>query len=403
MIDSPLMLVAHGLTGAPWPLVIGYFLVVTQLTIFSVTLYLHRCAAHRGVDLHPVVSHFFRFWTWLTTAMVTKEWVAIHRKHHARCETEEDPHSPQVFGIAKVVFHGVTLYQKAQKDTAMVEQYGLGTPDDWIERNVYTRLPPAGPTLMLFVNLALFGAVGLVIWALQMLWIPVMAAGVVNGLGHWWGYRNFETADRATNLVPWGILIGGEELHNNHHAFPSSAKFSARRFELDIGWAVLKAFEALGLAKILRVAPALEVRPEVEVPDAETLKALMAHRFSVMKGYWRTVILPSLSHDASAVSASMQRLSGRLRRALANDGRWLDESTRAKLTAIIDSRPRLAQVVEYRRRLSALLDRAGRGSAEVLAALQEWCRDAEASGIQSLSEYARSLRGYALRSAVATA
>ena len=396
MPDSPLMLAAHGLTGSPWPLVIGYFLVVTQLTIFSVTLYLHRCAAHRGVDLHPVVSHFFRFWTWLTTAMVTKEWVAIHRKHHARCETEEDPHSPQVHGIAKVVFHGVTLYQAAQKDRAMIEQYGIGAPDDLIERKLYTRMPALGPTVMLFVNLALFGAVGLVIWALQMLWIPVMAAGVVNGLGHWWGYRNFETADRATNLVPWGILIGGEELHNNHHAFPSSAKFSARRFEFDIGWAVLRVLETLRLAKVLRVAPSLEVRTGVEVPDAETLKAVMAHRFSVMKAYWRTVIVPALHAEASAASASVVRLSGRLRRALANDGRWLDEPTRAKLAAIIDSRPRLATVVEYRRRLSALLDRAGRGSSEVLVALQEWCRDAEASGIQSLSEYARSLRGYAL-------
>ena len=396
MTDSPLMLLAHGLTGSPWTLVVVYFLVVTQLTIFSVTLYLHRCAAHRGVDLHPVVSHFFRFWTWLTTAMVTKEWVAIHRKHHARCETEEDPHSPQVFGIAKVVFHGVTLYQKAQKDRAMVEQYGLGCPDDFIERKVYTPHPTLGPTLMLLVNLALFGAVGLVIWAIQMLWIPVMAAGVVNGLGHWWGYRNFETADRATNLVPWGIVIGGEELHNNHHAFPSSAKFALRKWEFDIGWFVLCAFEKVGLAKILRVAPMLDERPGIELPDAETLKAVMAHRFSVMKGYWRNVIVPVLSHEAQAASDSVKALPGRLKRALANDGRWLDDSAREKLAAAIAARPRLATVVEYRRRLSALLDRAGRGSAEVLGALQEWCRDAEASGIQSLAEYARRMRGYAL-------
>ena len=400
MSDSPLMLLAHGLTGSSWPLVITYAIVVTQLTIFSVTIYLHRCATHRGVDLHPVVSHFFRFWTWLTTAMVTKEWVAIHRKHHARCETEEDPHSPKVHGIGRVFFHGVVLYQHACKDREMIEQYGRGTPEDWIERKVYTPWSAAGPTLMLFINLALFGAVGLVIWAIQMLWIPIMAAGVVNGLGHWWGYRNFETSDMATNLVPWGLVIGGEELHNNHHAFPSSAKFSLRPFEFDIGWAVIRGFELLGLAKVLRVAPMLAQREGVEAADDETLKALMAHRFSVMKAYWRSVIVPVLQHEAQAASAS---IAGRLKRALANDGRWLDEPTRAKLAAIVAQRPSLATVVEHRQRLTALLDRAGRGSSEVIEALQQWCRDAEASGIQSLADYARRLRGYSLRAVPASA
>jgi stearoyl-CoA desaturase (Delta-9 desaturase) len=401
-MSAPLAaLLAYGLTGSSWTTVLVFFLVVTQLTIFSVTLYLHRSAAHRGVDFHPLLAHGFRFWTWLTTAMVTKEWVAIHRKHHAKCETEDDPHSPQVHGINKVVFHGVTLYQNACNDREMIEKYGLGTPDDWVERNVYARAPAAGPTLMLFVDLALFGAVGLVIWAVQMLWIPVMAAGVVNGLGHWWGYRNFETADRATNLTPWGVFIGGEELHNNHHAFPSSAKFSQRGYEFDIGWAMLRVFERLRLAKVLRVAPKLELRPLVEVPDTETVKAVMAHRFHVMTSYFRGVIVPTLQAEARSASDSVQRLTGRLRRALSSDGRWLDSASRERLSAWIDSRPMLARVYDYRRRLNEVLERSGKTSDALLQALQDWCADAERSGIAQLEEFARRLRGYQLKSALA--
>ena len=396
MSDSLALFLAKGLTGSSWPLVVGYFLVVTQITIFSVTLYLHRCAAHRGVDMHPALAHVFRFWTWLTTAMVTKEWIAIHRKHHARCETEEDPHSPKTHGIAKVFFHGVTLYQKALKDRPMIEQYGHGSPEDWIERKVYTPWPELGPTLMLFINIALFGAVGVTIWALQMIWIPVMAAGVINGLGHWWGYRNFETSDMATNLVPWGVIVGGEELHNNHHAFPSSANFALRPHEFDIGYAMLRLFEKLGLARVLRVAPTIELRPWVQQADTETLKALVQHRFSVMTAYFRNVTVPVLREEAQAATEKVHKLSGRLRRALANDGRWLDAPAREKLSRWVESRPLLSTVCEHRRRLAEVLDRAGRNSESVLQSLQDWCRDAEASGIRSLQEYARLLRGYSL-------
>jgi stearoyl-CoA desaturase (delta-9 desaturase) len=393
-------LLAFGLTGSPWWGVALWFLVVTQLTIFSVTLFLHRSQAHRGVDFHPALNHFFRFWTWLTTAMVTKEWVAIHRKHHAKCETAEDPHSPQVYGIAKVAWHGVTLYQQARRDQAMVEQYGLGTPDDWIERKVYGRNSWLGPALMLFIDVALFGAVGLAIWAVQMLWIPIFAAGVINGFGHWWGYRNFETTDSSTNLTPWAFFVGGEELHNNHHAFPSSARFSMRSFEFDIGWSALKLFERLGLARILRVAPQLDVRPDVAEPDAETLRALLAHRASVMSAYFRTVILPALKAEAANAHANAQgrvdRLRRRLRKALANDGRWLDPAARERLSTWVAQRPKVAEVVEYRRRLAALLERSGKRSDEMLAQLNEWCRDAERSGIATLEEFARRMRGYVL-------
>jgi stearoyl-CoA desaturase (delta-9 desaturase) len=388
-------LLAFGLTGSTWWVVLLYGLIATQLTILSVTLFLHRGAAHRAVDFHPAVEHVFRFWTWLTTAMVTKEWVAIHRKHHAKCETADDPHSPVHFGINRVFWHGVELYQEARTDRGMVEQYGLGTVDDALERNVYGRFPSLGPTLLALSLIAAFGAVGLTVWAIQMLWIPFWAAGVVNGLGHWWGYRNFETADRSTNLIPWAFWIGGEELHNNHHAFPSSARFSMRPWEFDIGWAVLRGLEKLGLARVLREAPRLAVR-EVESADAETLRALLAHRAAVMTAYFRSVIKPALADEAQQARDAAQRLGRRLRKALANDGRWLEPAQRERLAHWVRERPSMARVVEYRQRLAAIMERSGKRSDDMLQALQAWCHDAEASGIATLEDFARRLRGYAL-------
>jgi stearoyl-CoA desaturase (delta-9 desaturase) len=389
-------LLAFGLTGSTWWVVLVYGLLATQLTIFSVTLFLHRSAAHRAVDFHPAVQHVFRFWTWMTTAMVTQEWVAIHRKHHAKCETAEDPHSPVHFGINRVFWHGVELYQEARTDRAMVEQYGIGTVNDALERKLYARFPALGPTLLLFALVAAFGAVGLALWAVQMLWIPFWAAGVVNGLGHWWGYRNYETSDRSTNLVPWAFWIGGEELHNNHHAFPSSAKFALKPYEFDIGWAVLRGLEKLRLATILRVAPSLAVRESVEVADAETLRALLAHRAGVMTHYFRTVIKPALAEEAQQARASAARLGRRLRKALANDGQWLDPAQRERLAIWVHERPSMARVIEYRRRLAQIMERSGKRSEDMLNALQAWCQDAERSGIAALEEFARNLRGYAL-------
>jgi stearoyl-CoA desaturase (delta-9 desaturase) len=388
-------LLARGPLAWSVPALALWFVVVAQLTILSVTLYLHRSQAHRGVDFHPAIAHFFRFWAWLTTAMVTKEWVAIHRKHHARCETDEDPHSPKVYGLATVAFHGVSLYRKANRDRAMIEQYGVGAPNDRIERWVYGRFPEAGPTLLLFVCVGLFGAAGLALWALQMLVIPVCAAGVINGLGHAWGYRNFETNDLSTNLTPWAFLLGGEELHNNHHAFPSSAKFALRRFEFDLGWAVLRGLERLGLAKVLRVAPKLEQRA-VALPDAETVRALLAHRFAVMTGYFREVIAPQLREEARQAQDSLGRLGSRLRRALERDGRFDDAATRERLAEFVRQRPLLAAVVEYRQRLNAVLERSGKNSEALLESLKAWCADAERSGIATLANFARAVKGYAL-------
>ena len=397
MPDALLQFLTSGLVGLGWPGLLVVLLVFTQLTIFSVTLFLHRSQAHRGVDFHPVLNHFFRFWTWLTTSMITREWVAIHRKHHARVETEQDPHSPQTRGIGKVLREGAELYREARNDRASIEQYGKGAPDDWIERHLYTPHANLGPVVLAVVNLVLFGLPGIALWAIQMAWIPFWAAGVVNGLGHWWGYRNFESADTSTNLTPWGVWIGGEELHNNHHAFPSSARFSMRRWEFDIGWAAIKGLEKVGLAKVLRVAPSLDIRPNIAVPDGETLRALLSHRFQAMTDYQRNVLKPALREEAAAAGARLRALLPRkLRKGMVDDGRWLKPDARAQLQAWIASKPRIQTLIEYRARLSEVLESRSHDAGEKLKRLQAWCAEAEASGVRALQDYAARLRGYAL-------
>ena len=391
---------AGGLLQFGWPAMLLYLLVVTQVTIFTVTLYLHRSQAHRGVDFHPVIAHFFRFWSWLTTSMITREWAAIHRKHHARCETPEDPHSPMHKGIGTVLWKGGDLYREARLDRASIEQYGKGCPDDWIERKLYTRHATLGVVLLLVVSFVLFGAKGVAAWAIQMAWIPFWAAGVINGLGHWWGYRNFETTDTATNLTPWAVWIGGEELHNNHHAFPSSARFAMRKWEFDIGWAAIRLLQALKLAKVLRVAPSLDVRPNIAMPDGETLKALVAHRFQAMTDYQRNVLKPALREEAAAAGARLRALLPRkLRKGIVDDGRWLGPDARAQLQAWIDARPRIRTLVDYRAQLAQVLESRSVDANERLQRLQAWCAEAEASGVRALQEYAARLKGYALQPA----
>ena len=375
--------------GAAWWQVLLVTLVMTHITICSVTIFLHRAQAHRALDLHAIPSHFFRFWLWLTTGMVTKEFVAVHRKHHAKCETEEDPHSPRFQGINRVLWRGVELYQDARLDKDMLEKYGKGSPDDWIERKLYTAHPSWGPSLMFFINLALFGIPGIAIWALQMAWIPFWAAGVINGLGHWWGYRNFDTADTATNLTPWAFWVGGEELHNNHHAFPSSAKFALRKYEFDIGWAVISGLRALGLAKVLRVAPELDVRPNIQVPDADTMRAMMAHRWQVATDYYKLVLKPHLQAEAAD-------LPGRLRRAFRSDGKWLSEDKRERFNAWIAERPNTQRLMEFRQRLLAIYELRSAEAEAKMVALRAWCAEAEASGIRQLEEFSQRLKGYSM-------
>ena len=379
----------HGLTQASYGQMALILLLLCQLTMMSSTLYLHRSATHRGVDFHPVITHWFRFWSWLSTGMVTKEWVAIHRKHHAKCETDEDPHSPRVKGLSNVLWRGVDLYREAALDKAMLEQYGKGTPNDWIERNLYSKHPMLGVSILLIAYVALFGAPGLTIWALHMCWMPFHGAGIINGLGHWWGYRNFDTSDAATNLTPWGVWIGGEELHNNHHAFPSSAKFALRKYEFDIGWFVISILSKLHLAKVLRVAPELDVRPNINVPDAETLRAIMTHRWQVATDYFQVVLKPQFKQDA-------KNLPRRLRNAFRSEGKWLDETHREKLNRFIADSPQLATLMAYRERLLAIYElRSAEVDAKMIA-LRVWCAEAENSGIAALEEFSFRLKGYAL-------
>jgi stearoyl-CoA desaturase (Delta-9 desaturase) len=386
----------HGLLNLSWLGVLATFLVFTQLTIFSVTIYLHRCQAHRALDLHPAVAHVFRFWTWLTTSMVTRDWVAIHRKHHAHCETPEDPHSPKVLGIQNVLWNGVHYYRLAKNDKALVEKYGSGCPTDWLEQNLYSRFPELGPTVYWFVCVALFGVVGIAFWALHMVWMPFWAAGVVNGLGHHAGYRNFETNDAATNLVPWGLWIGGEELHNNHHAFPSSAKFSIRKFEFDIGWAMIRLLQVLRLAKVKRVAPELKYVAGKNEIDLDAVRAVVAHKFGVMSDYFKSVIQPVALAEASRLGESLSGWRKRARLLLKRNELLLSSDLRARAAQWIEQHELLAKVCEFRSRLRAAWEASHPNNESLRDALARWCSDAEASGIRALQEFAVRLRGYAL-------
>lgn len=380
----------------------GYVVValaLTHITIASVTIYLHRNQAHRGLDLHPAVAHFFRFWLWLTTSMVTREWVAVHRKHHAKCETEADPHSPQVKGINRVLWRGALLYRAEATNGETLEKYGHGTPDDWIERNLYSRFKVLGILLMAAINVALFGLAGLAIWAVQMLWIPFWAAGVINGIGHFWGYRNFEPTDASTNISPIGILIGGEELHNNHHAFPSSAKFALKPWEFDLGWFYIRGLERLGLARVKRVAPTPVIVPTKQTLDVDTVKAIVTNRLHVMSSYAHEVILPTLREESRQLGSAYQRLLRRARRPLVREESLIDERQRHRLESALSISERLQTVYEFRQRLQAVWNRSATSHEVLLKNLQAWCAQAEASGIQALQEFARKLRCYTLQPA----
>lgn len=387
----------NGIIDLPWW---GYILVVlgvTHITIASVTIFLHRHQAHRALDLHPLVSHFFRLWLWLTTGMVTKAWAAIHRKHHARCETEEDPHSPQILGLSKVLWEGAELYRKEAKNPETLEHYGKGTPDDWIERALYTPYSQFGIGLALVIDVLLFGAIGITMWAVQMIWIPFFAAGIINGVGHYWGYRNYESADASTNILPWGILIGGEELHNNHHAFPSSAKLSSKPWEFDIGWLYIRLLQALGLAKVKKVAPEPVIDPSKETVDIETVRAILVNRFHVLSHYARDVVGPVMREELHKADESCRRLLRRARRPLVRGDAVLDANAHDRLEAALKHSQALATVYEYKQRLQALWQSRFSSRDNLLHHLQEWCKQAEATGIKVLQDFSRSLKGYTLQ------
>ena len=390
---------ARGLVDLPWWGYVVVTLVLTHITIASVTIYLHRSQAHRGLELHPIASHFFRFWLWLTTGMVTREWVAIHRKHHAKVETVDDPHSPQVRGIRKVLLEGTELYRAEAKNTETLAKYGHGTPDDWIERNVYTGCETLGVAAMLVINFVLFGAIGITIWALQMLWIPVMAAGIINGLGHYSGYRNFACNDASTNIVPWGILIGGEELHNNHHAYASSAKLSSRWYEVDIGWMYIRILQSLGLADVKKIAPQIRVDRSKMVPDLATLQAVITHRYAVATSYARSLKTACASEIAALRAGQRGHIDlpslRRVKRWLAADASALPAAEHARIERTLAESKVLRQIYAMRQDLAQLWDRSTESSEQLLARLQDWCHRAEVSGIAPLAQFAAQLKRYA--------
>ena len=388
---------ASGLIDLPWWGYMVVALVFTHITIASVTIYLHRHSANRALDLHPVVAHFFRLWLWLTTGMSTKAWTAIHRKHHAKCETEEDPHSPQVLTLKKVMLEGGELYRKEAKNQDTLDKYGHGTPEDWIERKIYSGSDKGGVALMLIVNILLFGPIGLTIWAVQMLWIPVTAAGVINGVGHYYGYRNFQVEDASTNIVPWGILIGGEELHNNHHAYASSARLSNKWYEFDIGWLYIRLMEIVGLADVKKLAPTVKIATGKSRCDLQTLQAVITHRYDVLARFTRLVRatcaeeLRKIRERAPSHAIDLQSV----KRWLHLDAKLVPAKEKAELEQVLKTSKVLDTVYTMRQELVMLWQRSTATKEQLLSQLEDWCHRAERSGIAPLREFSLTLRRYA--------
>jgi stearoyl-CoA desaturase (delta-9 desaturase) len=377
----------------------AYVLVVlglTHVTIASVTIFLHRHQTHRALELHPAASHFFRLWLWLTTGIVSKEWVAIHRKHHARVETETDPHSPQRKGLLKVLLEGSELYREEAKNQETLDKYGFQTPDDFLERKLYTPFSFLGILVMMAVNLFLFGFIGLSIWAIQMAWIPVFAAGVINGLGHWWGYRNFESADASRNIIPIGIFIGGEELHNNHHAFASSARFSSKWYEVDLGWSYISLMQRLGLAKVKKLAPKLAYNSQKQGVDLDTVSAVITNRLHIMSDYARDVVKQVYEEEKAKADETSKYLFKRGKRWLIRHEALMDGAAKQGLDDLLAQSHSLAVVYEYRQRLQSLWQEKTASQERLLEALQEWCQQAEETGITALEEFAQTMRSYSL-------
>lgn len=396
-IDLAFDFLANGISHASGWQVFIYTMVVTHITIASVTIFLHRCQAHRALELHAIPSHFFRLWLWLTTGQVTKEWAAVHRKHHAKCETEDDPHSPVTRGIKKVLLEGAELYRIESKNMETINTYGKGTPDDWIERHVYTKYSWLGMVVMLLINFAIFGVIGITVWAVQMMWIPITAAGIINGIGHYWGYRNYDCTDAATNIVPFGILIGGEELHNNHHTFATSAKLSSKWYEFDIGWLYIRILETVKLAKVKKVAPIAKFSEMKTMIDVEILQAVITHRYDVMAKYtkslraeWRQEIA-HLREKAKLEDGFLKTAKALLHR----EPTKLEAPQKQQLSELFLHSNALKTMHDMRAELALIWDRSTASSEQLVAQLQDWCNRAEASGIKTLQDFSFRLRSYA--------
>ena len=364
-----------------------------QVMFLGVTLYLHRDQSHGGLILHPALRHVLRFWLWFSSGAVTREWVAVHRCHHAHADQAGDPHSPVVFGLRRVVFEGFELYRAATRNPEVLRNYGRGTPDDWLERRLYSAHPYSGLVLFVLAHLVLFGVPGIVMIAVHLAAQPFFAGGVINGLGHAVGYRSFEMPSTATNLLPWGLLLGGEELHNNHHAFPRSARFAVQRWEIDIGWLWIRLFRAFGLAEVRWLAPRPHFERRRSELDADTVNALFTNRLHVLRAYARRVVLPVCRElvrrePQGALPASAPKL-------LIRHPTLLAEEARRRLRELLEQYEVLRRVIEYRESLQQLWNETAANPSRALAQLREWCRRAEASGIGALRDFAHTLPAYA--------
>lgn len=393
-----------GLLNLSWWGTVLATLGLTHITIASVTIFLHRHQAHRALTLHPVVSHFFRFWLWLTTGTVTKEWAAIHRKHHAKVETAEDPHSPKQKGLNRVLWTGALLYRQESRNQETMDKYGAGTPNDWIEHHLYSRHNWLGIVLMLGINVMLFGLpAGAIVWLVQMAWSPFWAAGVINGIGHYWGYRNFETRDASTNMLPWGILIGGEELHNNHHAYASSAKLSAHWWEFDIGWLYISLLQIMRLAKVKKLPPQLVSNPAKQHLDLDTVKAVVRNRFQIMVRFSRDVtrmVHREELRKADRRDQAKWTLLKTARRLMKKEMAQLNQKNRERLHSVLQHYATLNTVYEMKHKLKNIWEQSAATHEHLLRALEEWCRQAEATGIKALTDFSLKMRTYTLVPAV---
>jgi stearoyl-CoA desaturase (Delta-9 desaturase) len=391
----------YGLLDLPWWGYVIVTLVTTHITMICVTVFLHRAQAHKALDLHPIVSHFFRFWLWLTTGMKTREWVGIHRSHHANCETENDPHSPVIEGIDVLLWEGADLYRHAKRDTEMMDKYGKGTPDDWVERNVYSCKSLRGKhgiILLGIINVLLFGAPGLIVWGIQLGWTPFFAAGVINGIGHWFGYRNFEPGnDASTNMFPWGILIAGEELHNNHHAYGTAAKLSVKWYEFDIGWMYITILSFFRLAKVRRLAPKTTVIKK-DIVDLDTVKSVFSDRLKVLAAYGTSVIKPVFKQerDTTIDSNTHKALARGVCKLIIRDTFLVDEEGQAQIDKALLACTPLKIVCDYRAKLVAIWSQRTASNDELVVALEGWCKDAEATGISALQAFVPYVKGFHL-------
>jgi len=379
--------------------VLAYTLLMTHISIVTVTVYLHRSMAHRALDMHPILSHFFRFWSWFTTATITKEWVSVHRKHHAKCETEDDPHSPVVKGLDTVLLRGAELYKDAAGNKETTERYGKGCPDDWLENNVYSKYKFGGIFVLFVLNVLMMGPIGITVWAIQMVWMPFHAAGVINGVGHALGYRNFECTDASRNISPVAIWIGGEELHNNHHTYPNSAKLSVKPWEFDIGWGYIWLFEKVGLVKNIRRGPVVHVDASKVELDQDAAQAAANNRFQIMAKFYQQVIKPVVQEQKAQLSEEAPSLYKKAKRLLKKDEGLMTEKYRHQLKELMESDAIMEKLYDMKQELQQVWKKRTASRDEMLKAMQEWCKKAEESGIRALQEFADSLKQYSTKTA----